>query len=372
MKIAVDARCLNRENVRGIGKYLWNVLTHVSEEEGIEWQLYGDRPDLPHHQPPVNSLEMEFFDPPGFRFRSWEQFGLPYRSRRIDADLLHCTETTMPWWQPIPSIVTIHDTVPWDGNQEFAESWYWKKLLPAAYRKCAAIITISESSRRDIVRHWPELEEKLHVIYHGIEPHYLDVKPDSNSGVLSSMGVRTPYLLYFGGEIPRKRLDWAIKTWSKIEDETLQLVVCGVELGSHEKILEQVPEALRSRFVMTSFVPEESMPTLIQNAVAVLYPTLYEGFGLPALEAQAVGTPVVFSAVGSLVELEGPASHILPTHDLDAWVATCRTLVEQRKEIPHPIEKARKWACRFSWEESARKHLGLYKSVAQHRLKNSS
>jgi alpha-1,3-rhamnosyl/mannosyltransferase len=105
------------------------------------------------------------------------------------------------------------------------------------------------------------------------------------------------------------------------------------------------------------------MPALYQNAVAVLYPTQYEGFGLPALEAQAVGTPVLFSDVSSLSELKGPGAVIMPPNDLDAWVGTCRNLMAARAEAPEPDQTARAWARRFSWDSFAKRTVEVYRDV---------
>lgn len=363
MRIALDARCLNRPHLRGMGKYVWNVLTHAPDDEPVAWTLFTDRPDLPCHVPPSIQNSVESFDPRGYRFRSWEQFALPARAKRCRADVLHCTSTTMPWRQPVPSVVTIHDTVTWDDATEATGSWFWTRLLPSAYRRSAAVITISESSRRAILRLWPELNEKLHVIPHGVESGYLDVQPAPLSNALESFGIRAPYLLYLGGAIPRKRVDWAIRVWKRVADARLQLVVCGVEPEAQAAILAKLPAELRERICFAPFVSEDDMPRLYQNAVAVLYPTLYEGFGLPALEAQATGAPVLFSAVGSLAELDGPAAVVLPTEDLDAWVGAVRSAVRERAEQPNPNDQARAWARRFSWEESARRHFDVYRSV---------
>lgn len=106
------------------------------------------------------------------------------------------------------------------------------------------------------------------------------------------------------------------------------------------------------------------MPRLYQNAAAVLYPTLYEGFGFPVVEAQAVGTPVLHSAVSSLTELQGPGSVVLPVEDLGAWVDACRALVAERGRTPQPNETSRQWARRFSWEASAERHLEVYRRAA--------
>jgi glycosyltransferase involved in cell wall biosynthesis len=237
-------------------------------------------------------------------------------------------------------------------------------VLPRAYKKCAAIITISEASKRDIIRLWPALTEKLHVIPNGVGDNYLDAKPGPLSDSLQSIGVKEPYLLYIGGCIPRKRLQWAIRVFEQLSDPRLNLVVCGVEKSAQSEVRAQLPAAVRSRVCFTPFVAETDFPRLYQNGVAVLYPTLYEGFGLPVVEAQAVGTPVLFSALGSLGELDGPAAIVLPSNDLTAWTDACRSLVAQRHN-PSPNQQARVWARKYSWDVSADRTIEVYETVVE-------
>ena len=348
------------------------VIQRTEKITHVRWRLFADRPDLPLQVPSTAAVTAELFELRGYRFRAWEQIGLPWRASHYGVDVLHCPASTMPLWQPLPSVVTIHDTVPWQSGDEVSTPrWYWKLLLPLAFRRCAAVITISQSSRRDLLTLWPSMVRKLHVIPHGIDEIYLMVEPGPLSPQLRSAGVDAPYLVYVGGNIPRKRLWWAIRVWEALGDDHLQLVVCGVEKSCWDDVVGQVAENMRARLRLLPFVPEDEMPRLYQNAVAVLYPTLYEGFGLPALEAQAVGTPVLFSEVGSLSELKGPGACVLPTEDLEAWVSCCRRLLAQRRHCPEPIEAARRWARQFSWDESAREHLEVYQKVARRRTRQT-
>lgn len=365
MRIGIDARCLNREHLRGMGRYVKDLLAAADLQQRQQWRLYGDRPDQPLHRPDVADLSASLFETRGYRFRWWEQAGLPRAARRDRVEVLHCTGTTLPWWQPVPTVVTLHDTVPWVSESAGQPGWYLWQVLPRAYRKCAAVITISENSRRDILALWPDLEPKLLVIPHGIDPRYLTEASVALPAELQQLGIRSPYLVYLGGTIPRKRLDWAVQVLSKLPDERLQLVVCGVDATSKAQVLAAIPEAVRERVLVTPFIGEDAMPPLLRHGVALLYPTLYEGFGFPAIEAQAVGTPVLFSRVGSLTELEGPGAHVLPTDDLDAWVQTCDELLSQRRDALVQNEAARRWAGRFSWTESARRHLAVYAEAAR-------
>jgi glycosyltransferase involved in cell wall biosynthesis len=224
--------------------------------------------------------------------------------------------------------------------------------------------TDSESSRRDIVSMWPILPRKLHVIPLGINDAYVEhvIKPQFKP--LEGMGVRWRYLLYMGGSSPCKQLDWAICVPEVLSDPKGSLVACGVEKATQEKIRGSISEELRPRIMFGPFIDEALMPALYHNAAAVLYPTLYEGFGFPALEAQAFGTPVLFSALGSLAELQGPGAVVLPPEDLDARVSVRRRLVAERGEDSKPDERSRGWARGFSWDVCAPRHVDVYRMVA--------
>ncbi len=367
MRVALDARTLNREHVRGIGRCLKELVTRSSEKHGVQWDLLGDRPDLPFHLPKARGQTIDLFEFRGYRFHSWEQLGVPHRAAKRGADLLHAPANRVPWWQPVPTVTTVHDTIPWQQEEPgWHRGWYLHQLLPRAFRKCAAIITISESSKRDILRRWPDLAPKLHVIPNGVGDDYLDATPQPLYERLLGHGIRTPYLLYFGGSIPRKRLDWALRVAEALSVSGVQLVLCGVEPECHEKVRAEVSPQLRERICFAPFIAEEDLPNLYQNAVAVLYPTLYEGFGLPALEAQAVGAPVLFSDVSSLGELKGPGAVVLPPYDLDQWVASCRALLARRSVFPTPNDESRIWARRFSWDQYTERTVEVYRAVAFH------
>jgi glycosyltransferase involved in cell wall biosynthesis len=358
--VAVDGRCLNTAHVRGMGKALLRLLREASGSNEFAFELYGDEPRAPLLAPPGCHVSTRVWEQRGHRFHAWEQLGLPWAAWRRGASVLHAFGTWAPAWQPVPTVVTVHDTLPWT---EEPPSTYLTRVLPAAYRRAAAIITPSRSSARDIVALWPEVQNRVTVIPWGIDAPYFDTPDAPLPASLRDAGVRGPYLLYFGGRIPRKRLEWAISVWSALasDDTELALVVCGLEAESRAEWTRRVSDGLRSRFICLDFVDEAALPSVYAAAAAVLYPTLYEGFGFPALESQAVGTPVLFSALGSLAELAGPDAIVLPPDDLDAWVAAVRHV---RTEGRRERTAGREWARGFSWASAWGKLASVYRRVA--------
>ena len=367
LRVAVDGSCLNVDSLRGIGKSLYQFISRTVASGAVEWHVFGNRPDLPMHVPP-DAGHVSVFETPGYRLATWEQYSLPAAAKRIRADVLHAPATTGPWWQPVPTVFTIHDTIPWQsGEWSFAPPGFYRdRVLPAAYRRASAIITISDTSRRDILARWPDLERKLHVISPGVDERYLEAVPDSQPVVIGDRVVPEPYLLYLGGADPRKRLMWALQAWwSASRDATM--VVCGLEAAAHDRIRSSVPRHVRDRLILAPYVREDDMPRLYMRAAAVLYPSLYEGFGMPVIEAQAVGTPVLFSDVGSLTELKGPAAVILPTDDLSAWVRMIDVLLQPQSPRGGPDGVARAWARQYSWDAYTSRTLDVYTSVAANR-----
>ena len=363
LKVAVDARCLNVDHLRGMGKSLAELITRTVTSGAIEWHVLADRPDRPMLLPAGLAAHVEVFETRGYRFQSWEQWSLPRRARQLGVDLLHAFGTSMPWWQPVPTVVTIHDMIPWQGQDpHWPSGFYRDRLLPAAYHRARAILTVSHTSRRDILARWPALRDKLHVVSPGVDQRYLDACPDQAPVVIGGKAISEPYLIFLGGADPRKRLMWAIQTWLGLSRQDITLIACGLEPGAHERVRESIPPHRRDRFIVAPFISEADMPRIYMRAAAVLYPTLYEGFGLPAIEAQAVGTPVLFSDVGSLSELKGPGAVVLPVDDITAWVHAVDEILQANAG---GNRVARAWAQQYSWDAYTDRTLAVYRAVAQ-------
>lgn len=363
LRVAVDARCLNTDHVRGMGKYLREVISRADALERIDWQFFGDRPDKPFCLPDVRRSATTRFEFKGYRFHSWEQIGLPWRVRRATRrGVLHAAQTSLPWWQPVPTVVTLHDTIPWQSAHPGPyENWYWNRLLPAALARCAVVITISEASRRDILALWPNLESKLHVVRHGIEEMYIGLSPGPRPAAVSRLIGDRRYLLFVGGISHHKRFEWALRVFERLASDDLRLLALGFTASEVEPVRSQLPSGIADRIHFLPYVADQEMPHVYQHAVATLYPTRYEGFGFPVLESQAVGTPILFSHVGSLAELAGPFAEMVPPDDLQAWVSRLDRIIASKARDLQAANAARAWVQQFSWTRSAQQHLEIYR-----------
>ncbi len=368
LKVGLVACCLNTEHIRGMGKYVFELVQQSTPAHGIEWTLFGDDPRYGIVTPADQALVKDSFSFKGDRFYLWEQLGLPLRAIKRSVDVLHCTEGSLPLWQPKPTVVTIHDTLSWQEHDDTpVTTAYYEQLLPAAMKQCAAIITISESSKTDILARWPWLENKLSVITHGIDSAYFSPEPIKIPSDLQREIDDAAYLVYLGGPMERKRFGWALEVLARTEHQSLKLVACGFGSEARRVAASELPDALQGRVYFANFLSDAALRSLYRGAQAVLYPTLYEGFGFPAVEAQAAGVPVIFSALGSLKELIGPLALVVPPDDMAAWLAAITQAVnfgEHREDHEDQINAASLWAQQFSWRESFEKHLAVYRKSA--------
>lgn len=363
LHVGMVARTLNVQHLRGTGRYVQELLRNTRASDDLHWTAFGHDPSQPFRMPTPFLGTTDVFDFKGDRFQLWEQLGLPLHARRAGVQLLHCAENTVPLWQPVPTVVTIHDTVLWEEKRPTRlEAHYLHDVQGMAYRRCAAVITISESSRRDIAARWPFLADRLTVIPHGIADEFFQPAAAPLPAALQAALGGAPYLLYLGGPQPRKRFGWALELLAKSGRTDLHLVACGFSAGTHQPL--QVPPGLEGRVHLAPYVTDLELVTLYRQARAAVYPTLYEGFGFPAVEAQAAGTPILFSPVSSLADLVGPMAWPVASDDFEAWgAALAEVLALPAAARAERAENAMRWARRFSWRQSVEGHLDVYSEV---------
>ncbi len=363
LQVGVDARTLNVAHIRGTGRYIYEILRHVKPEDGIRFTVFGHDPARPLQVPPELCGTVDTFAFRGHRFQAWEQLGLPQRLRRGGLHLMHCADNTAPIWQPLPTVVTIHDTVPWaERAPDLLTHHYLHHVQEVALRRCRAVITISRSSKRDILSRWPSVADRLHVIPHGIASEFFTPQTTPVPAVLQA-GLRgAPYLLYLGGPQPRKRFAWALDLLASSGRPDLHMVAIGFGAGTADPKL--IPEELAGRVHIAPFVSESELVALYQGARAALYPTLYEGFGFPAVEAQAAGTPILFSPVSSLEELVGPLAWALAPQSFPDWQAALTEVLNMDASRRQGLASAaQSWASQFSWRRSAEAHVQVYRAL---------
>jgi len=311
----------------------------------------------------------------------FEQVAFPRACRRLKADVAHVPYWAPPLAPPVPTIVTIHDLIPlllreYRGGPL---ARLYTALVSSTAHNAALVLTDSQASQRDIIAHLKLPAGRVHVVYLAADERYA---PSPGGGRREVKGGRqTPrqrsdlpprYVLYLGGFDVRKNVETVLRTYRWVGPTIGQecpLVIAGrlperdTPFTPHPRRLAR-EQGLDARFVhFTGVVDEEDKPTLYRGAVAFIFPSRYEGFGLPPLEALACGTPVVGSDVASIPEVVGNAGVLLPPDDAEGMAGALIQLATDDDFRAELSRRALAQAAHFSWERTARETLAAYRAA---------
>lgn len=295
---------------------------------------------------------------------------LPFLQSRLKLDVLHIPNSMPILVKGGAVLVTIHDLAEFALSERVygrIRNLYRKTSHVLSARRADAIIAPSLSTKKDIVEILGIKPEKIHVIYHGIEPAFFEEAiPESKKvRVRERYGLPPRYSLFTGQIQPRKNLARIISAFAALKRRHPEhvLVIAGKKGWMYQEILRSIGNlGLSDSIIFTGYVPGDELPALYAASELFLFPSLYEGFGFPVLEAMAAGVPVITSDTSSLAEISGGASLVVdPTSEeaiADAW-ARCLENADLRRKLQ---EMGRIRAKNFTWEKCARETVDLYKS----------
>jgi glycosyltransferase involved in cell wall biosynthesis len=300
---------------------------------------------------------------------------LAYELFRRPVDVLHVQYTAPPFCR-VPVVVTIHDLAFEHLPETFTRrgSFQLKLTVRRTAKKAARIATVSEYSRQDLLRTYHLPPEKVTVTYNGIEPHFTPQpkSPGESGEIRQRFGIARDFLLAVGSLQPRKNLVRLIRAYAKLRNEnenfTRQLVIVGRKLWLADEIFAEVKkQQWADDVILTGYVADEDLPALYRSASAFVYPSLFEGFGLPPLEAMACGAPVVTSDTSSLPEVAGDAALLIDPRDEQSLVNALIEVVNNEPLRARLREKGIAQAGKFTWREAAEKTLRLYRESFESR-----
>jgi glycosyltransferase involved in cell wall biosynthesis len=296
---------------------------------------------------------------------------LTYELFRRPVDVLHVQYTAPPFCRP-PVVVTIHDLAFERMPETFTRrgSFQLKLTVRWTAKKAAKVATVSEYSRQDLLDIYKLAPEKVVVTYNGVESSFTPqpLVPNEAEEVRRRFGVSRDFLLAVGSLQPRKNLVRLIRAYARLrsdrEDFTPQLVIVGRKLWLASEIFDEVKrQRWADDVILTGYVADEDLPALYRAARAFVYPSLFEGFGLPPLEAMACGTPVVTSDVSSLPEITGDAALLIDPNDERALANALIEIVNDERLRAELREKGIAQAKKFTWRDAAEKTLRLYQEA---------
>ncbi|HEX9987118.1 MAG TPA: glycosyltransferase family 1 protein [Chloroflexia bacterium] len=304
---------------------------------------------------------------------AWMQGVLPFALRDVKPDLCHFTNYLAPLSCDCPNIVTIHDMTVFITPRfhRFKTLVLDRTLIPKVARRADAIITVSNSARYDILRYLKVPKEKVRVILSGASPLFQPVTdPERLEAVKAQYGLHQPFILYVGTIEPRKNLTRLIQAFGKLKQQRLphKLVIVGQRGWHCAPIFAEVERlGLANDILFTGYVPSEDLPALYSLAESMAFPSLYEGFGLPVIEAMACGAPVVTSRSSSLMEVAGDVALLVDPLSVEELADALYRLHREPELREELSRQGILRASHFTWENTARATLDLYEHVTSAR-----
>ena len=363
MRIAIDGRALTVSRTGG-GCYTYHLLRKLLErDEDNRYVLCAHKPVM--FAPGAANLDVKINRfPLGVL---WQQAGLPYILMKERVDLFHSPLFTIPFCLPCPAVITIFDLTP----LLFPQFHNWKVRLSLKYtmglsaRRARKVIAISESTRRDILKHLPVDESKVVVIYPGVSSSFHPGDSANREQTRQKYAGGARYILHVGTLEPRKNLGFLIDMYDLLRKResslNLHLVLAGGKGWGYDNLFRKAAElGIEDRVHFAGYVDSDELPCLYRAAEVLVYPSLYEGFGLPVLEAIASGLPVVVSSNSSLPEVVGDAGQVIRGWNAEEWAGAIHSIIADGPLRERAISKGIVQARKFSWEKCADEMLKVY------------
>jgi len=291
--------------------------------------------------------------------RLWTHARLSWEMLRRPPDVLFVPAHVLPLWRPRRTVVTIHDL----GYLRFPEAHPPRRRLELHLstawnaRVAARVIAVSQATKDDLVRHYRVAPDKIAVVHHGVEERF---RPTPDPAAPARYGLPSRYLLYLGTLQPRKNLERLVQAYGRLPGDAPPLVLAGAKGWYFQRIAAAIAAlGLENRVLLPGYVADADVPALLTGATALLYPSLYEGFGLPALEALACGTPVLAANTSSLPEVVGAAGLLVDPLDVGAIAAAMQRLLADEALRAALSQQGRERAKGFSWDRCARETLAV-------------
>jgi alpha-1,3-rhamnosyl/mannosyltransferase len=375
LSCTVWAGCERAGHLDGIGVYtrsLWQAMEDLKQGEGnditIKPYAFGrDLPELACGVPKTLSEQFRI----QVLLSGLLNVSLPNSSAiRRDVDILHATDHQIPNIKGVPVVATVMDAIPlihpeWiRQNLKSLKSW----LFARSVQKADHVITISEHSKQDLVTHLGIAPEKISVTPLGVDPVYFERIPlEIRDTVLKKYNLNPGFFLFVGTLQPRKNLPTVLKAFNALPDAVRKahpLIIVGRDGWANEDLLPELRKLEdRGEGRWLSYLPQSEVFALLQSAGALVFASLYEGFGLPVIEAFAAQCPVIASNTTSLPEVTGDAAWAVDPQDAESISEAMLDVLANDALRAERIELGLARARQYSWDECARQTLDVYRKV---------
>lgn len=369
-RIGINAHLLSDQagyRRAGIHRYIYQVLRHLPPEEDVAYYVYTRSA-----APALRRLRLIGTRWPTERRAArilWEQIAWPWLARRQELDLLHAMAFVTPLATAVPSVVTVYDLsfIHYPDRFPALQRRYLAGQTRRSCRAARRVIAISESSRQDVHRHFGVPLSRIDVVTPGVDERYRPLPAAAVDAFRRREGLPERFILHVGTLQPRKNLITLIEAVAALDDPHIPLVLVGGKGWFFERIFARAAAlGVEDRVHFTGYVPDEALPLWYNAASLFAFPSVYEGFGLPVVEAMACGAPVLAAGVSSIPEAAGTAGLLFDPQDVTALRDRITAVLQDPELAATMRAEGLQHARRFSWARAGRQTAAVYRRALDH------
>jgi glycosyltransferase involved in cell wall biosynthesis len=364
MRIGIDARMYGK-SARGIGRYIEEMIKHLEKtDQHNDYFIFLGIQNFDDYQP-QNARFVKVLAPYHW-YGLKEQLFMPKLLNSYNLDLVHFPHFNVPYFYRRPYVLTIHDLILWFDTQSrattlgplkyFLKKFAYKIILKNALKMAKQVIVPSEYTRQDLLKIYPHAENKTFVVYEGLGGENINCFLDDKE-VKIRYNITKPYLLYVGSAYPHKNLQFLVDNWREVQKKyDYQLVFVGKKDFFYQQLEKMVKSfSLEKEILFADFVPDDVLASMYRSAEAFIFPSRYEGFGLPPLEALRQNCPVLALGKTCIPEvLQDKAIYF--DDNIDSLLMALDKIPEAREKL----FDIGAWLERYSWSKMAREILKIY------------
>lgn len=360
--IAVNARFLLPGRIEGIGRFSDEVLKRlVLQMPEVDFHFFFDRPWHPDFIYADNVIPHVLYPQARhpFLYMAFFEVAVPYMLNKINADLFFSPDGYLSLASKVPQVAVFHDIAFEHFPKDISgiHAWHYRTWFPKYAKKADLILAVSEFTRQDIINKYTISPEKIKVVGNGCSNAFYPISESERGLVRNQYTQDKPYFLYAGAIQPRKNLDNLLKAFDLFrteQDSDIKLLLTGRKAWNFEEVIRTYQSMkFRDEVIFTGYVSDSELNRLYNGALALVYVSRFEGFGLPILEAMNAGTAVITSNTSSMPEVAGSAAILVNPEQPESILAAMQTLANNPQKRIEFIERGFIQKTKFSWDKTA-------------------
>jgi glycosyltransferase involved in cell wall biosynthesis len=379
MRIAIEAQRLFREKKHGMDVVVLELIRNLQKIDKVNQYFILVKPDSDRCISETENFRIVELGGGAYPF--WEQIALPRAARKLRCDLLHCTSNTGPEMPGMPMVLTLHDIIYLEGSflsllkgkgsayQRFGNV-YRRHIVPIAVKKSMRVITVSEFEKDRIAAFFKLDPSRLRAVYNGVGEHFREItEPEQVKRIREKYSLPERYVFFLGNTVQKKNTPGTLKAYAIFREQSgldIPLVMLDFDKQDLTSILAEIGHpGLINHIHLTGYLNNAELPGIYSLASLFLYPSFRESFGIPILEAQACGTPVITSGTSSMPEVAGDGALIIDPSQPEEIAAAMIRIFQDQTLCADLKMKGLANSARFSWRAMAHKVLDIYNEVVE-------